>query len=464
MAKKSRQGLGRTGILDYSRRAVVFLRLILLAGLVLGGPGSLGNALAAEPRSVSEPDVLREPGQFTDVADGLDREGQFDLRVTLSYQQEVERAKLLREQRLPAESFGAIVARPIASIVESVSRLELGAEIGLYRDVALRVRLPVILAHTQDTEGRLPDTEQSRALWGGPNAPLFSLPFRSPIRGGAEYLALGADVGVFNQFRDPGYPTIVVGGEVRLSITEPMRACQEGQNCWDPSVQNRLPSPTAKMSQTTTEQPESQPGRTRAAGIGRGTTGLEAHMRASQRFQWLEPYVGFAALLETPNDNSEFSEHESPPWHGTLDFGVEGVPWEVAEHFQRLSLDLRLTGVYTSRGQDYSELFDALGSSTAASYRQALPSVDPASTEAYVTGLTQVEAHGKYRVSLQTHWRVGRYVRFDVGGALTATQKHVLTLGGSGQRYRQETDVPGQRFLVDTSRNFSGWVRSTVLF
>jgi hypothetical protein len=185
------------------------------------------------------------------------------------------------------------------------------------------------------------------------------------------------------------------------------------------------------------------------------------------------------------------------------------MPWELVEQFQRLSIDVRVTGTYRSEGQDYSELFDALGSSAAPSYRRpnfsgyvenpdassraAVPSVvDGSSPRVFPTGLTHVEAYGAYALRLAARWQAGQYVHFDVGGALAFTQQHLITLGrpcdasraiapenagpcasgayGAGvlgapdPSYRPETDQPGQRFLVDTGHTIDTWVGATVMF
>ncbi len=103
--------------------------------------------------------------------------------------------------------------------------------------------------------------------------------------------------------------------------------------------------------------------------------------------------------------------------------GLNVIPWEVRDQFQRVTIDFRFTGAYRSEGRDYSELFDALGSSDALSIRK--PSfaayhdygtgesvVDPTSQKVYFTGLTDVQQHGKYTFSTEFTWQAGEYVKF----------------------------------------------------
>jgi hypothetical protein len=198
------------------------------------------------------------------------------------------------------------------------------------------------------------------------------------------------------------------------------------------------------------------------------------------------------------------------------------VPWEQPEKFQRIAFDFRVRGTYVSEGRDYSELFDALGSSNAASMRSAnfaqyqanlspngepnpyVPSVvDPKSERVFNTGITDVEAHGDYDMRATFTWQAGEYVKFDLGGTLRVIQAHDITfdqactptvpleattagpckyqsgtttndngatvpewqpLGVPNPNFRQVVNEPGHRFKVDTSFGFGGFFRASVMF
>ncbi len=433
----------------------------------------------AEPRSVSEPPLLTEPARFTDVPDGFQTPGRFDFNVSLGYRQKYRRAALRRERLAVAPGEGVLRgSRRVATYEENTTRLTLSAEMGVWKDVALRARLPVVLSHSRYIDPASSSSEPSGALDGAPGQPLFAVPFKSPIRSGVEYLGVGADFGLLNQNESPQFPTLLVGVELRLAVSEPMRACEDEFRCRQPFDPRRELAAGGRVDAET--GPEG-----RSAGVGRGTNGVEAHLRMSRRIGEIEPYWGIGGLLELDTEESEFSSNRSwndaPPWQARLDLGVEIIPWEMLENFQRFSFDVRITGRHVSAGQDYSELFDALGSSAAPTYR--LPQyaatienenpataeetprvVDPQSERVYATGLTQVAAHGALELELGGHWRVGRYVRFDFGGSLSVVQRHLITAGGRGPSFRVETDTPGRRFSVDTSPGIDGWVRSTVLF
>jgi hypothetical protein len=386
----------------------------------------------------------------------------------------------------------------------------------------LILKVPIILSRSATLEslGVVPTFE------GAAGTPLFVVPFGSPNRSGVEYLGVGVDWGILNQYREGGGsgPSLLVGVEGRFTVSEPMHACgpaplAEGQTtasmrCTYPSDINRngqggeFPAPGI-------ESLEGElPSEPRRAGVSRGTTAIDLHAAASRRFAQLEPYVVFGVSFELPNDDSDFGDDrpwaDAPPVQGRFSVGTEFIPWELVEQYQRLSLDMRFTGTYRSRGRDYSELFDALGSSGAISYRRpnfagymenpdpdsraAVPSVvDPNSERVFATGLTEVEAHGSYALRVAVRWQAGQYVHFDAGGALAFTPRHLITtgrpcdpsravtpasagpcatVGALGERvlgapepdYRPETDQPGQRFLVDTSRSIDTWVGATVMF
>jgi hypothetical protein len=485
------------------------------AGFVLAQ--SAASASAIEPLSSSEPQVLREPAQITDVVDALDGNSGIDLHFTLGYQHTWKRAAVWRETRDPAVNPGAefgIARGKVADYAENVSRLNVRGELGIYHDLALIARLPIVLSRVSTLTAR---SLEASALSGAPGEALFALPLSSPNRSGVEYLGVGVDWGILNQWRDASTPTLVVGVEGRFSVSEPMHAC-DGARCAYPGDINRNGVGGEFVTELAPGRSESLegnfPSAARKSGVSRGTTSLELHSQVSRRFRYLEPYVGMNFMLESPNDDSDFGGsrpwNAGPPTRAGFSVGTEIMPWEVVERFQRLSFDLRLSGTYHSDGQDYSELFDALGSASAESYRRpnfagyvanpdaasqaAFPSVvNPDSERVFPTGLTEIQGHGAYALRVTARWQAGQYVHFDAGGALSLTESHWLTSGQpcDGERavdsasagpcvraeagtlqaigapdptYRPEVDVPGRRFFVDTASTIDAWVGATVMF
>lgn len=490
-------------------------------------------ALADEPRKVSEPAILSEPAEITQVVDAFDDTDPFDLNLTLGYQQTWSSATIRRETFIaqPGLSGGGFIndTMNIGTYSQSTSRLNTRADIGIYKNVALVLRMPIILSDDRKIEGvDGSDKRQSVVLEGAPGEQLFRLPFNSPTRSGIEYFAVGLDVGVMDQYRDRTKPTWVIGVEGRFDVSEPMHACnaspkplnQPGKqvDCAYPSDINRNGVSGESIYNTpNASNLEGTFSGARKPGVSRGTTGLEAHTFLSKRIKYIEPYGGFRALFEFQSNSSDYggtslkgSLVNHPPLRGSIIMGMSVIPWEVRDQFQRITFDFRLTGTYVSEGRDYSELFDALGSSDAPSIRSAnfaeyqanpdagtqgqTPSVvNPNSQKVYFTGLTDVQQHGVYNLSAQFTWQAGEYVKFNLGGGYTLVQSHFISfdqacnpefngslqkagscksISGTRQRatgipnpnYRAAINVPGRRFKVDDSHAFDAWLNATVMF
>jgi hypothetical protein len=473
--------------------------------------------------------VLREPSEITQVVDAFDEDNPFDLHLSLGYESSWKSADIRRETSINQAGLGGGDFTQsnlnVARYKETTSRLNTRADIGLYHDIALVVRMPVILSNERelsDLHGS--EAQQSVALQGAPGEQLFKLPFKSPKRSGIEYLAVGLDAAIMNQGRDLTKPTWVVGIEGRFDVSEPMYACNAKPlalntlgnqvDCANTSDVNRDGKSNAADSNE-----GSFTSSTRPAGIARGVTGLELHSYLSRRIKYIEPYGGFRTLFEFQSAGSDYGQVDlkgslvnHPPLRGTMLMGINVIPWEIRDQFQRITLDFRFAGTYVSEGRDYSELFDALGSSDArslrlpnyASYRHnpafagsaAVPQsiVDESSRRVYFTGLTDVQAYGSYALSGSFTWQAGQFVKFNVGGTYTLTQGHFISFdqacnpdfdndidqsgpcrsvasGGGTQatgipnpNFRKTLNDPGHRFRVDDSSQIDAWVNATVMF
>jgi len=497
------------------------------------------RARADEPRKSNEPRALREPAEVVQVADAFDNDNDdvFDLNLSLGYESTWASSVIRREGSIAQAGLGGggFVQSNlnVAQYKQTTSRLLTRADIGLYKDVALVFRVPIILSDDRELSGvDGSEKQQSVTLAGGPGEQLFSLPFKSPTRSGIEYLAVGVDAALMNQMRNSARPTWVIGIEGRFNVSEPMHACNAnggGLNQASGQAQCAYPSDLDRNG-ISGEYPNPDAGPlegnfrgSRSPGVSRGTTAFEAHTYLSRRLKYIEPYGGFRALVEFQNNASDYGSPDlkgvlanHPPLRGTLLFGMNVIPWEIREQFQRITLDFRFTGTYISEGRDYSELFDALGSSDAPSLRvpnyaeykqnpnctanapcnQAPSVVNPQSEKVYVTGITDVQAHGSYRLSSEFTWQAGEYIKFHVGGGYTIVQSHYITFdqscnpdfasdsgkagpcrtggatassaatvsGTPNPNYRRVVDDPGSRFKADDSHAIDAWVNATVMF
>jgi hypothetical protein len=465
-------------------------------------------AHADEPVAPGEPRLMSETAEITSVVDAFDNDDPFDLNLTLGFQQTWKSANIRRETNIsqPGLSTGGVLSanENIATYSQSVSTLNMGADVGIYKDLALIFRLPLILADNRSL-GSLNGSgaEQQYLLADPTGGQLFSLPFKSPTRSGVDYFSVGLDWAIFNQQRDQTKPTWVIGVDGRFGVGTPLHAC----NANAPSGQPQCLDPTNPNSPTS-----------RSPGISRAMDGIEVRTVVSKRYGYVEPYTGFSMLAEFAQSGSDFGQTNGltgallnhPPVLGTFMAGIEVIPWERREQFQRLVGDFRMAATYHSAGREYTELFDALGSSRASSLRSPNPSgytntagVCPApaagqqqgscalygssTTPTFsggvpFTGITDQQAFGSVAFNGSATWQAGEYVKFVAGLGLTFAQNHLITaadacnpnLGSAGfaaagpcksntsngtqeatgipnPNHRDTIDLPGDRFSADNT-------------
>lgn len=502
---------------------------------------------------------MQEPGEVVNVIDAFDDGDPFDIAVSLGFQYSSKSAKIQRETSIfgPGLTSGGFTTNllNVASYSESTSRLIPRVDVGLYKDLALYFRLPIILSNTRElTDLAGSEGKQAVVLQGAPGEQIFSLPFKSPDRSGLEYLAVGIDTSAFmNQARDRTKPTLLFGVEGRFALGESMHACtttpgkvidpttgmltaNDQLQCANPSDINRngvqdvrapnadgTPNPNGELLEGASLG-ERQPG------VTRGTVALEVHTLVSKRIKYVEPYGGFSALFEFQQASSDYgitdlqgSLVNRPPISGTMTIGLMVIPWENREKFGRLTLDFRVQGKYTSEGRDYSEIFDAIGSSATNSLRTPLwagytrnpnctpqgndtfqcnPANEPVSIinnqsqKTYVTGLTDVQQFSSIRGQFAATWQASEYVKFTLGFGYQHDQRHGITqdqpcnpnfksdvtasgpcksgseIGGGtitatgipNPNYRPVINAIGRRFVVSDSNTFDVFASGSVMF
>lgn len=467
------------------------------------------DARADEPIAPGEPHLMSETAEITSVVDAFDETDPFDLNLLVGFQQTWKSAHIRRETNLnqPGLSTGGFVAATenIATYSQQVSTLNLGADIGIYRDLALILRVPLILADNRSL-GDLNGSSALPQLLADPvSGTLFSVPFRSPTRSGVDFISAGLDWAIFNQQRDQTKPTWMIGATARIAVGSPLHACNANAavQCIDPSqvlANGTLPANAVS----------------RDPGISRGMDGVNVHTYFSRRYGYVEPYTGFDFLAEFARGNTDFGMTNNyqgelinhPPLLGTFLAGIEVIPWERREQFQRLVGDLRVAGTYHSAGRDYTELFDALGSSNAYTLRTPNPSSYANGTAMYgtsttasnqtgvpFTGITDQQAFGSVSLSGTATWQAGEYIKFVLGLGITFNQSHLITAadacnpnvgnltvasagpclanqGGSlatqtgipNPNHRDSIDLPGQRFSADDTTIVDLSISGVVMF
>jgi hypothetical protein len=480
-------------------RRLHVVRGSIVAASALACTLASATASADEPSAARTPRLLRETGENTTVIDAFDKDDPFDANLLLTLRQTWKSANIRRESNLAQNglSTGNFTSanENVAAFSQSTTVLEMGADIGIFRDLALSFRLPLILADSRELSDLDGSSRNPQRLQDPSGQQLFNVPFKSPTRSGVDWFSVALNYAIFNQTRDESRPNWVIGAEGRFAVGSRLHACNDNAaiKCPDPA----------------------NPSISRDPGISRGMNSIIARTIFSRRYGYIEPYTGLEFQAELPQSNSDFGATNDlkgtllnrPPLVGTFTVGTEVIPWENRESFQRIGFDFKVRGSYHSPGRDYSELFDALGSSQASSLRAPNPAAykagpdgftsvaDPNSAKVYFSGITDQQAYAAFGGAVGLTWQTGQYVKFTGGLGLTYVQSHLITAadacnpdfksdaGASGPcrtgaqtagggsttgipnpNHRQVIDLPGRRFSVDDTTLVDLWLSGVVMF
>jgi hypothetical protein len=436
------------------------LRHSVLAGarhLGVVGVVAVGAALST-PAPVHADDelvLMNEPTTYTDVVDAFDDDDVFDVHIHVGYLRQWELGRVQREVNGPmaADGRSQTLLRDVGNYELQRNGLMFGLDIGIFRDLAIYARLPLILSDDRTVS---PRSGLDPAVIEAGGMPLFDLPssgFRSPQRSGVDWMSVGLAWSILNQHRQQWAPTWVLMIEGRFNIGDPMRACGvsiTGSQFCRPDLDSSG-NPIA---------------RDYSAGVGRGVNALRVETRASFREGMLEPYGGLMAQIEWPGSaGSVFLPsgdlrgyiNRLPPIQGRFTAGVAVIPWEDRLHFQRFTFDLRFQGDYVSEGRDYSPLFDALGSSS--NPYLATPSYEGVATMENPTtdglgrvqfnGLTDTQSHGRFGGQVTLEMQAAQYVRFQVGTMFMYSMPYNITQSDACNPNVRAADVTDPRLIGD---------------
>lgn len=327
----------------------------VLAAVTLGAP------LAA-----SAADITR-------IASSFEEDDPFDLFIDVGFERTQTRAKIVREQLIPAGSSDA------SSRVDATelwykgvdARLNLQLAVGLYRDLEFSFKLPLVFQQnerwdrTSDanagnstiTNNCLnPDGSLIPGCGPGNTTPLFPVPLES-FRGGLGNMHFGLAYAFFRQEKDDTKPTWIVGLDYEA-----------------PTAKQRDPS-------VNTTDPDER------GNIGDRVHKYQIYTSFSRRMGVAEPYfkASYTIPVQGPGiySNCDQRNAEPPtlgapencgtgPWtrketgihaptQAGMLFGVELVPFEKPQKHQKFALDLRAIGNYVGNGRYYNELSQALG-------------------------------------------------------------------------------------------------------
>lgn len=416
--------------------------------------------------------------EFTDVIDAFDRQNDdpFDLNLTIGYERFQRGGKITREDYAGTpHEWDYYGTRTYARYKHVAHILNMELDIGLFRDVSIKARVPLVLNDTRQL------TEKGRG-WRASDPVLFDRDFKSPERSGLDYVAVGLWWGILDQGRDDTKPNWTIFAEGRFGVGEELTAACEssgGVDCKNLTYFNGAEDYNTE------------------GGISRGLNEINFGFRLSRRYGVLDPYFGIDALLGwSKGGNNYFIDNNgagqintNPPMIGTLDVGMEIIPWDVPEHHRKLVIGIGTGGKYHSEGRMATPLFDALGTS---SYFIEQPYVDfngngqldtdknEDGAVRYWTGMTDVENYATFFGHVFVMIQPAKYVKFRLGFKGAHETEHFITktdqcpaeqVGGDGGEcgiynwgHRPELDLPGNRFRMEKTFVWSLYFDATAQF
>ena len=413
--------------------------------------------------------------EYTEVADAFDSDNDdsFDIYLKVGYERTLRKWVIRRENSTGTHAAPSdwLQYNDYASAYDIQDILNIEADVGLYEDLQLKLRLPLIC---NDQRGLRLLGEKDPTLrdpFGSHGRPrLFNLPFTSPQRSGVDYFSAGLDWGIFNQERDETKPSWVIFVEGRFGVGDAMKpGCSkkmvEGGYC---------PAGTS----------------TSGGGVGRGLNEVYVGTRLARRIDIFNPFFGISGLFGFAKKGTAYHSDKgkewgaintNPPKEGQFDFGTEIIPWEVPENFQKAAIGLTLSTIYRSEGREYTPLFDALGTSKSTALVNSDQNGDGVISdwEREYSGMTDVENYATFRGDLSFKLQLAEYIKFLIDLGWGYEQEHFITKTdecdesnqlGSGRckavnhDFRRELDSVGQRFRAEAGTLFDFSIMVVAMF
>ncbi|WP_338866086.1 hypothetical protein [Myxococcus stipitatus] len=314
---------------------------------------------------------------ITRIASALEDDDPFDLFIDVGFERTQTRAKIVREQ-LPTNAQPGTTGDVAELWYKGVdARLNLRMAIGLYRDLELSFKLPLVFQQNERWDFTSQSSRSTSTITnncinadGSPvggnidacladplanGAPLFGVPQES-FRGGLGNLHFGLAYAFFNQEKDDTKPTWIVGIDYE--------------------------APTAKVRDPSVDTTNSD----ERGNIGDRVHKYQIYTAFSRRMGAAEPYfkASYTIPVRGPGIYSNCDQRDaSPPNLGApgncgqgpwnrketgikspelvgMMAGVELVPFDRPEKHQKFALDLRAIGNYVGAGRYNNELSAAL--------------------------------------------------------------------------------------------------------
>jgi hypothetical protein len=312
---------------------------------------------------------------ITRIASSFEDEDPFDMNVDASFEFTRQRTKILREQLLRQPSQSQPAPRQYSAelwYTGQDARLNLDVAIGIYRDLQLSYRLPIVLARGEswnfvsgtnlgnstlinnclNPNGTLVDP--ACATNGTGATPLFNVPTET-LRGGLDNMHFGMAWAFFNQKNDETKPTWVMGIDYEAP-TAPMLDPSEETG---PENRGAVGDRVHKFTLSTALS--------RKIGIAEPyfrvqytlpRTGPGFYSNCDSRNDADAPGLGFPENCSTAGWDRKTTGIQAPHTAGVV-FGSEFMAFEAKgkkQNIASLALDLRAMANYIGPGRYYNEM------------------------------------------------------------------------------------------------------------
>ena len=446
----------------------------------------LGAILACSLAALASP---ARAAEITSVA-STEPNDPFDLRVSFRWDRLQERGKITREQSNPSVNppFGEVVDVNELRYTRVRNAIVPRVALGLYRDLELHAEIPYVLGDDHSWRYAMvngfsvePNSTIKNNTIDAMNQPCSPSPCEifpvgapsTVFHGGrAGDLVVGMTWGIFSDRRDDTKPFWLVGAD----LTFPTAAL------YDPAAGRAgRPSWTSPFSSSGTTAP-----------VGEKVWKYDLFTAISRRIGAIDPYfrahvTGMHASSKTYSNcdhATELAQHapaemtiagaqncadaswESEagaqlPWIAGLTFGTELVPYESKQDEQKVTIDVRVFGDYTSSQRFYNPLTDATGKLL--------------KTEAFLTagGQLGVYLRASHYVSLHANASLGMNTSHFLSGeslgragvdANGADVSGVTPNGNLNPNFDWRYDAPGRRFRITEDTLFAFSVAGVLEF
>jgi len=390
--------------------------------------------------------IPAQAARVSDVADAMDEGDPFDAHIELEYDLRQHTATITREnyQQDLENDINRIMRVKELAYKSTHHLITPRLEIGLFRDLAIYLKIPIVLSWNQSSIYADGTTAANSTLAKDKNSSELVLVdgwpdsnFGIPENHGYTDWRFDTANGAFSAERGgPNNPTFGLR--------------------WSPTNNERRASSvttTIDLSYTPPFFPYMNPWEEAATGADVGNIANGAHLVSlsvimSRRIMALDPY--FLMHYAGPIPASDAMWGYWGQHHGGFRTGMEIVGFEDESYHQKFAVDLFGGAEYFSEGRNYSEISDLFND------------------------LTYVEQFMRTSAGIGMYFRAGPFVHFDLDFAFTYDTDHMVTAEDIGTDknnngyvdlddlssnetnhwYNPVLDTPGRRLFVEES---VGW-------